>query len=305
MAISVTQSLIDTADQFISFVPILVAVIVLLIVGWILGKSLGKIISKILDKIGLDDVIDKTAIGETIKKSGGTTVGVFDAIVRWFVYLIFAVIIIDLLKIQIVADFITKIILFIPLIFSAIIVILIGLLLVDFLAGLIKKILIATSVDDKISETTFGETLKAGGTTISGIISGIVKLFGYVIFIMIAMEILQFTVITEFLKGALDYIPHLFTAILIFIIGFLAIDLFADYFENMMKGMKAEGAEIWISLIRGFLFLIVTLLALDTLLINTSIFYIFLGPLAWGFAIVVAFKWGIKEAIVAYAEAKK
>jgi hypothetical protein len=46
-------------------------------------------------------------------------------------------------------------------------------------------------------------------------------------------------------------------------------------------------------------------LALDTMLINTSIFYIFLGPLAWGFAIVVAFKWGIKEALVAYGEAKK
>jgi hypothetical protein len=40
-------------------------------------------------------------------------------------------------------------------------------------------------------------------------------------------------------------------------------------------------------------------------LIQTNIFYIFLGPLAWGFAIVVAFKWGIKDALVAYAKEKR
>jgi hypothetical protein len=49
----------------------------------------------------------------------------------------------------------------------------------------------------------------------------------------------------------------------------------------------------------------VVLLALDTLLIDTSIFYILLEPLAWGIAIVVAFRWGIKEAIVAYARERK
>ncbi len=43
----------------------------------------------------------------------------------------------------------------------------------------------------------------------------------------------------------------------------------------------------------------------SSMLIDTSIFYLFVGPLAWGLAIVVAFKWGIKEALVEYAKAKK
>lgn len=301
----ILDSVYNIADKIFSFIPILIAVIVLIIVGWILGRTIGKVVAKVLDRIGLNDVVDKTALGDMIKKGGATTVGVFEAIIRWFIYLIFAVIIVDLLKIQIVADFVAWIILFIPLIVSALIVLIIGLLLVDFLAGLIKKVLIATGLDDKVLKGSVGEALKAGGATPSGIIAGIVKLFGYLIFIMAAAEILQFTIVSEFLRGAINYLPHLFVAVVILIVGFLAIDFFADYIQSTMKGMNVEGADIWLPALRGFLFLVVILLALDALLINTSIFYIFLGPLAWGFAIVVAFKWGIKEAIVAYAEAKK
>ena len=69
--------------------------------------------------------------------------------------------------------------------------------------------------------------------------------------------------------------------------------------------MEVEGANVWIPLLKGFLALILILLALDTMLIDTSIFYLLIGPLAWGIAVVVAFKWGIKEALVAYAKEKK
>ncbi|MHC1757055.1 MAG: hypothetical protein AB9861_16770 [Methanosarcina sp.] len=38
---------------------------------------------------------------------------------------------------------------------------------------------------------------------------------------------------------------------------------------------------------------------------STGILCLFLGPLAWGIAIVVAFKYGVKDAIVAYARERK
>ena len=141
------DSLYMMLDKMIAFLPTLIAVIILLIVGLIAGKALGKIGAKILDRIGLDDLIDKTSIGGMIQRTGVTTVGVFEAIIKWFIYIIFAVIIIDLLKIQIVADFITQIILYIPIILSALVVLIIGLLVVDFLTDLIRNVLIATGVD--------------------------------------------------------------------------------------------------------------------------------------------------------------
>ena len=301
----ILNSLYSLADQFIAFIPILVAIIALIIVGWILGKFIGKFGAKILDKIGLDDLIDKTAIGGMIKKADMSIVGFFETIIKLFIYLIFAAIIVDILNIQIITDFVTQIILYIPLIISALLVLIIGILLVDFLVGMIRKILVAIGIDDKIMKSSMGEPLKASGTSVSGILAVIIKLFGYLIFIMAAVEILRLRFLTEFLVKVLNYIPNLFTGILILIIGFLSIDLVMDYLQATMKGMKVEGSEMMVPLLRGFLFLVLIILALDTMLIQTSIFYTFLGPLAWGFAIVVAFKWGIKDALVAYAKEKK
>jgi len=299
------SSVIKITDQTISFIPTLVMVILLIIVGWLLGKFLGKIVATILDKIGLDDLIDKTMIGDMIKKGGISTVSLFDTIVRWFIYIVFAIIIVDLLKINVVANFIAQIILFIPLIITALIVIIGGLLIVDFIAEVIRKVIVAIGIDDKINASSMGNVLKKGNISISGLLAGIVKLFGYIIIFITASEILQLRIITAFLVKVIDYIPHVFTGILILIIGFLSIDLVVDYLQNTLKEMKVEGAEIVLPALRGFLLLLVILLTLDTLLIDTSIFYTFLGPLAWGLAIVIAFKWGVKESLVAYARERK
>ena len=178
----IMNSLYTMIDKMIAFLPTLVAVIVLLIVGMIAGKALGKIGSKILDKIGLDDLIDRTSIGKMIERTSITTVEFFDATIRWFVYFVFAVIIIDLLKVQIVADFITQIILYIPIILSAVVVLIIGLLVVDFLANLVKNILVASGLDEHISRTSLGSAMDASGLSGSGLIALIVQVFGYLLF---------------------------------------------------------------------------------------------------------------------------
>lgn len=301
----ILDSVYTMLDRTIAFLPTLVAVILLLIVGTIVGKALGKIGSKILDKVGLDDLIDKTTIGDMIARTQITTVQFFDATIRWFVYLIFAVIIIDLLNIQIVADFITKIILYIPLILSAIAVLLIGLLVVDFLSDLVKNVLVASGIDERVASTSLGSAMTTSKMTTSGVIAGIVRAFGYLIFVTAALNILELYMIATVIESILNYLPNLFAGVIILLIGLLAIDLFADYMGSMLETMKVEGSNIWIPALRGFLAFIVIMLALDAMLIDTSIFYLFVGPLAWGFAVVVAFKWGIKEALVEYAKARK
>lgn len=301
----IMDSLYVMMNQLIAFIPTLIAVIVLLIVGIIAGKAIGKIGSKVLDKIGLDDLIDKTSIGSMISRTQITTVEFFEATIRWFIYLIFAVIIIDLLEIQIVADFITTIILYVPLILSAILILIIGLLVVDFIADLVKNVLVASGLDEKISKTSFGSAMSSSNMTISGIISGIVRVFGYLLFITAALNILELYMIAAVIESILNYLPNLFAGVIILLIGLLAIDLLADYMGSMLENMDVEGSNIWIPALRGFLAFIVIMLALDSMLIDTSIFYLFVGPLAWGLAVVVAFKWGIKEALVEYAKAKK
>lgn len=301
----ITNSLINMVDQLIAFIPTLLAIIVLIILGKIVGTFLGKLGAKVLDKIGLDDLIDRTVIGGMIKRGQMSTVGFFDAVIRWFVYIIFAMIILDLLNIQAVNNFVSLIVFYIPLLISAFVVLLIGLLIVDFISDLIKRLLVAAGIDEKFEKTAFGASVVSGGLTASGIIAGLIRLFGYLMFLTAASDILRLIMLTQLLISITQYLPRLFTGILILMIGVLSIDIVMDYLSGTVKGMNIEGTEIILPLLRGFLFLIVILVALDTMLVNTSILYLFFGPLAWGIAIVVAFKYGVKDAIVAYAKERK
>ncbi|ADI73961.1 Conserved TM helix repeat-containing protein [Methanohalobium evestigatum Z-7303] len=301
----IMDSLYNMVSQMIEFIPLLVAIIVLLIVGRFVGKGLGKLGSRILEKIGLDILLDKTAIGKMISKSNITTTGFFDTIIRWFVYLVFAVIIIDLLQIQIVSDFLTDVIAFIPLIASAAIILVVGFLVVDFLADLVKKVLETTELNDKVAESPIGNAIKASGTSVSGIISGLIKLFGYLLFVTAALNVLQLSIIADLVGRIVEYLPNLAAGILILIGGLLAIGVFEKYLDNFMKGMSIESANVLLPMLRGVLLLLVIFIALDTMLVNIGVFYVILQPLAWGVAVIIAFKYGIKDAIVAYAKERK
>ncbi len=301
----ILDSVYSMFDQLIAFIPTLVAIIFLLIIGIILGKALGKIGAKILDKIGLDDLVDKTVIGGMLKRAQMSTVGFFDAVIRWFIYVIFAIIILDLLNIEVVNNFVNLVIYFIPLVISALVVLLVGLLIVDFISDLLQKILFSTGMDEKFEQTAIGASIKSGGLTASVIIAGIVRIFGYLIFLTAAADILQQTMITQLLIDITLYLPRVLVSILILVIGILSIDIVMDYLTSTVKGMEIEGADVILPLLRGFLLLILVLVALDTMLIDTSILYLFFGPLAWGIAFVVAFKYGVKDAIVAYARERK
>lgn len=300
-----TVSVYNMINQFIAFIPTLIAIILLIIIGAILGKYVGKIGAKILDKIGLDDLVDKTVIGGMLRRSQTSTVSFFEAVIRWFIYIIFALIILDLLNIGVVNDFVNLVIFYIPLLISAIIVLLIGILIVDFISDLLKTLLISVGLDEKFEQTAFGKSLRSGGLTISGIISGIVRIFGYLIFLTAASDILRLTTLTVLLVSFTAYLPRLVSGILIFLVGILIIDVVMDYLSGVIKDMNIEGGDVFIPLLRGFLLLVVTLVALDTMLINTGILYLFFGPLAWGIALVIAFKYGVKDAITAYARERK
>lgn len=63
-----------------------------------MGTFLGKLGARLLDRIGLDNLIDRTVIGGMIKRGQMSTVGFFDAVIRWFIYIICAMIILDLLE---------------------------------------------------------------------------------------------------------------------------------------------------------------------------------------------------------------
>ncbi len=143
----IRESFEDMLETTIEYLPVILGAVILLIVGLIAGHILGKVVSKILDKIGVDDAVNKTPIGDTIKRSGMTVVGFFDAIVRWFVYLLFITAAVNVLDIPMFTNLMERIVLYIPHLILGVLVLIIGLVLVDFIVDHVKKQLVSREIE--------------------------------------------------------------------------------------------------------------------------------------------------------------
>lgn len=123
----------------IAFLPKIVSAIIILLIGWIVGRILGKYISKALDKIGLDNLLLKTAFGQTIEKSSITVVIFFDYVIRAFVYLIAIMAAADVLDIDFLSEYLQMIVAFIPSVIAFAAILIVGFLLIDFIADFLIK----------------------------------------------------------------------------------------------------------------------------------------------------------------------
>ena len=180
---TIQASFADAIGTMVEFIPEIIGAIIILIVGLFAGRILGKVVSRILDKVGVDDAVDKTAIGDTIKKSGITTVGFFDALIRWFIYLIFVMAAVNVLNIPMFTSLMQQVVLYIPHLILGVIVLVVGLILADFVMDQIGEQLTAKEVD-------FADT-----------ITSVIRAIFYLVVIVFALDqlLIETTVIYTFL----------------------------------------------------------------------------------------------------------
>ncbi len=130
---TIMESFATAIGTMIEWIPAIVAALIILLIGWFAGKLVGKIIGTIIDKIGLGAAIDKTMVGDAVKSSGMTTAKFFDVLVRWFIYIIFIMAAINVLGIELLIDFMNQLVLYIPHLIAGLLLLVVGLILVDFL----------------------------------------------------------------------------------------------------------------------------------------------------------------------------
>lgn len=111
--------------EVMQFLPELVVAIVVLIIGWIVGGMLGRLIAKLFTKFHIDDALDKAGVDTLSKRAGyafkpGHFAG---ALVKWFIFLAFAVVALDILRLDEVTDFVKEFVLmYLPQVFVAVLI---------------------------------------------------------------------------------------------------------------------------------------------------------------------------------------
>lgn len=148
----------------------IVGAIILLIIGLILGRVLGKVVRLVLDKIGVDTMVSKAGVGDTIEKTGWSISKIFDVVIRWFIYIIFIMAAVNVLNVQYLSDFMTALALYFPRLIIAAIILVVGMILITFAMKWID------------------ETLGSHEILLADIIAPVLKAIMVVIVLVLAME---------------------------------------------------------------------------------------------------------------------
>lgn len=130
-----------------------------------------------------------------------------------------------------------------PNIAGAIIVVLVGFIIAPILGGIVKKIIDLTKVDSLAESTGLFDVMRGyfKKPSISVFFGKIVKWFFIIAFFMAAAEIMNWNQITEFLNQVILYIPNVFIASAILIIGLLA----GNFVEEVVvRGIKGSNAPV-------------------------------------------------------------
>jgi len=188
-----------------------------------------------------------------------------------------------------------------PNIIGALIVVIIGWLITKIVIRIIKKVLKlakANKLDDKLNEIEIVEGKQLNFDTVE-VVSKFVKWLIYIMIIIMASDIMGLEIISNKISELLGYLPQLFTALVIFILGLLFANFVKNGLKSLFESMDLSGGKM-ISQVVFFMlltFIAVTALnqaGIDTAIITSNITMIMAAFLL---AIAIAFGLGAKHVV--------
>lgn len=214
----------ELARNVILFLPNLIAAIIILIIGWILGRILGKVVAEVLDRLGVDDALRKTSIGRQLERSTMNISHLFDLIVRWFIYLIAILAAVSVLQIPSLTLAVAAIVAYIPYVVAFLIILVAGIILVDWLMDLLQGM---------------GETRSIQGF---GMIVTFLRVFLYFVVVILALQqlMLDLSIIYVFITPLAWGVGIGIGAAIAIIIGFGLRDRAPEMMDQVMGRVKRE-----------------------------------------------------------------
>ncbi len=190
---------------------------------------------------------------------------------------------------------------FLPKIFAAIAVLFIGWILMKLITFLVKKALKFTKIDswtDKLNEIEIFENSDFEFKPTNFIVKAI-KWLLILVTVIIVSDILGLQMISQEIGNLIHYLPKLFSAVIILMIGIYIANIIRNAIKSLFKSFDLGGSNLIGNIVFYAITVIVAITALNQAGINTDIITnnltIILGSLLLAFTI--AFGLGSKEIV--------
>ncbi|MGB5364331.1 MAG: mechanosensitive ion channel domain-containing protein [Aureibaculum sp.] len=194
-----------------------------------------------------------------------------------------------------------KIMTTIPNIIGAIIVLVLGWIITKIVVYLLKRVFKFAKIDllsEKINDLKlFGKSEIS--IPITKAITVFVKWIMFLVFLIIAADIMNWTIVSQEIGNLLRYLPKLFSAIALFMIGIYIARFVKKAIQGFYESFDLAGSKIISSIVFYIIAIIITITALNQADIDTTVVTnnvtIILG--AFLLAISIAFGLGSKEVV--------
>ncbi len=196
----------------------------------------------------------------------------------------------------------------IGMIIGALIILLIGWIAGRLIGKAVGILVDKLGVDKALEKVDTGNWLQSSGWSISRLFDVVVRWFIYIIAIMAAVDVLRIEFLSSIMQLIALYFPRLIAAAIVLVVGLLLIAFAMKWIEEALDTNEIPLTNMLAPVLEAIMVVIVLVLAMDQLLIDTTIIYAFVIPLAWGLAIGIgvaigiAVGWGGRDSVAEYMQ---
>jgi hypothetical protein len=190
-------------------------------------------------------------------------------------------------------QFVTTIAQAAPKIVAALILLGIGLLVGRVIGWVVKKVAQKMNLDRYWNRTGIGESVTRAGWNLTRIISVAARWFVYLFFISAAVNVLEFTQLSQAINDVWLWIPNVVAFIIILVIGALIADFVGRWMQRELPARGVVGGKAIALVATGILYAIVLVVATTQLQIGEAILNSVISALIWGMAAAIAIGVGV------------
>jgi len=282
---------------FLNFIPKLVGAAVIFVIGFMVAKLIRVILTKFLESIGTDRFADKFKVSSFIK---GTSVSkLIGTIVFIFIMIPVTISSLEALALRGISEpaiaMLNDIVAMIPKIAVAIVLVLVGVLIANWVKGVVISLLENLGVNSLVGKMGMNSSGESK-LPLTNIIGTIVQVVIILLFVVEALQVVNLYFMVTLATGVFAYLPMVLVAIVILAVGFWLANLAERIVGSVMT--KPSGAPHVLRYVAKYailafaFFMALSQLGIAPAIINAA-FILILGGVALAFGL--AFGLGGRE----------
>jgi hypothetical protein len=180
-----------------------------------------------------------------------------------------------------------------PNVIAALILLGIGYLVGKVAGWVVTKVIRTLNLDRYWNKSGIGRATSSSGWNMSKIFGTATKWFIYLFFIAAAVNVLQFTQVSQAINNVWLWVPNVVAFLIILVIGSLLADFVGSYLQRELPRRGIIGGKMVALAMTGILYAIVLTVAVTQLGIGEAILNSVITAMVWAAAAAIAIGFGV------------